>query len=115
MIRRAHNRRQNQRRIPYAQKNKEKLPPSVLPPLITFEHRSRAENGAVPEEGTAYAEGVSEVHAWHCCEGVDVLSGLPDRLRVVVADAVDEAVFAGEEPGRHAWVDDEGDEGEEVC
>jgi len=112
MIRRRHNRRQYQHRIPHPQPQEKAFPKQVLADFVAFE--AGAEEGGVVDESAAYAESVAEMHRRHGGEGVYVFSRLPDGLGVVVADGVEEAVLAGEESGWHARVEYEGEEGEEV-
>jgi hypothetical protein len=54
------------------------------------------------------------VHRGHSCERVYVFSALPDGLRVVVSDGVEEAIFFWKEPWWHARIEYEGDKSEEV-
>lgn len=64
--------------------------------------------------GAADAEGVAEVHGGHGGQGVDVFALHPDGLAVVVANAVQKAIFLGKEPRWHAWVEDEDYERKEI-
>lgn len=114
MIRRRHDCRQNEAGIHDPQDEEEQLPPLALAALVAFQQLAGPEDGAVPDEGAADAEGVAEVHRGHCGERVDVFARLPDGLRIVMADGVEEAVFGWEEARWHAGVEDEGYEGEEI-
>lgn len=66
------------------------------------------------DERAADGEGVAEVHGGHGGERVDVFAAHPHALCVIVAHCVEETVLFGEEARRHAGVEDEGHEGEEV-
>ena len=66
------------------------------------------------DHGAADAEGVAEMHARHRGERVDVVARHEDAGGVVVADRVEEAVFGREQARRHAGVEGECEESEEV-
>lgn len=66
------------------------------------------------DHGAADDEGVAEMHAGHGGEGVDKVAAHPDRGRFVVTDGVEEPVFRGQQARRHAGVEGEGQECEEV-
>lgn len=106
------NGREDQCRVRKPEHKVEGLPEKVLSALALLQ--LGAEDAGVVQERAADAEGVAEVHARHRCEAVDVLAAHPDRLRVVVADGVEEAVLFRQEPGWHAGVEDEDYECEEV-
>lgn len=114
MIRGADNRGKNKCRVSDSNHKEKEFPKFVLAPLVAFEPRSGAKNGAVPYERAANAEGVAEVHGGHGGKRVDVFAGLPNGLCIVVPNAVHKAVFLRQKAWRHAWVENEGYEGEEV-
>lgn len=66
------------------------------------------------DQGNADTERVSEMHGGHGSQGIDVVSLHPDRLCVVAANAVEEAILRREEAWWHTWVKDEDAEGEKV-
>ena len=63
---------------------------------------------------TANHKGVAEMHAWHRRQRIDIITTHPDACRVVMPDRVQKAVFRWEQSGRHAWVESEGQEGEQI-
>lgn len=112
MIRRRHDRDKDKNRIPHPEDSVENFRSGPFPRLPRLE--GPREDASVVEHGAADDEGVAEMHARHCGEGVDVVAAHPDGAGVVVADGVEEAVLGGEEAGGHAGVEGEGEEGEEV-
>ena len=76
MIRRRHNRHENHTGIPQAERNIKCFPPPPFPDLALLERA--AEDARVVDHGAADAEGVAEMHAWHCGEGVDEVAGHED-------------------------------------
>ena len=112
MVRRRHNRHQYHGRVPDAQRNVKRLPTPPFAYLAFFERPP--EDAGVVDHGAADAEGVAEMHARHRGERVDVVARHEDAGGVVVADRVQEAVFGREQARRHAGVEGECEEGEEV-
>lgn len=66
------------------------------------------------DHGAADAECIAEMHAWHCGERVDEVTGHEDGGCIVVTDGVEKAVFSWEQSGWHARVEGKCQEGEEV-
>ena len=54
---------------------------------------SRSKDARMIHHCAPDTEGVAEVHGRHRSQGVDVFSGHPHALRVIMADAIKEAVF----------------------
>lgn len=63
---------------------------------------------------TANHKGVAEMHARHRRERIDIITTHPDARRVVMPDRVQKAVFRWEQSRRHARVESEGQEGEQI-
>jgi hypothetical protein len=113
VVRRGNDSNEDEGRVADAEEQVEELPRGILAHLAAL--KRAPEEPRVVDERHADAEAVAKVHAGHGGELVHVLAAHPHRLGVVVAYRVEEAVFGREQPRRHAWVDDEGQEGEEVC
>lgn len=86
------NRDQNPHRICDAKEDIEQLPESGFAQLAWLE--GLAEDSRVVDQGAADAEGVSEVHGWHCCQSVHIVSLHPYTLGVVASHAVQKSVLA---------------------
>ena len=112
MVRRRHDRHQYHGRVPDTQRDVKRLPPPPFADLALLE--GAAEDAGVVDHGAADAEGVAEMHARHRGQRVDVVARHEDAGGVVVADRVQEAVFGREQARRHAGVESECQEGEEV-
>ena len=76
--------------------------------------QATAEEARVVHQDGADAERVSEVQRRERSQLVEELVGRVDRLGILAADGVEEAVLLGEQPGRHARVGGEDDEAHEV-
>jgi hypothetical protein len=113
VVRRGNDGNEDEGRVADAEEQVEDLPRGILAHLAALE--CAPEEPRVVDERHADAETVAKVHAGHGGELVHVLAAHPDGLGVVVAHRVEEAIFGGEQARRHARVDDEGQEGEEVC
>ena len=64
--------------------------------------------------GAADDEGVAEMHAGHRGKRIHIIPAHPNAGGVVVTDGVKEAIFLREQARRHAGVECECEEGEEV-
>lgn len=73
-----------------------------------------AHEPALVDEDAADAEGVSEMHAGHGGQLVDVLAAHEDAGGVLGIDRVDEAKLLGQQARRHARVDGKGEKGKHV-
>lgn len=105
MVGRCDNRDQNPAGICNGKQNVEQWPGSRFPRLSWLE--GVPEDSGMIEQGATYAEGISKVHRGHSGQGVHVFAFHPDTLCVIVANAIEEAVFFGEQSRWHAWVEDE--------
>ena len=66
------------------------------------------------EHSAADNERVAKMHAGHCSERIDEIAAHPDAGRVVVAYAIQEAVFGRKKTRRHTRIEGECQEGEEI-
>lgn len=104
---------ENPRRICNSEEDVEDGPCLRFALLAWFE--GLAENARVVHHCDADTEGVPKVHGWHGGKSVDVFPLHPNGLTVVVADAVEEAVFLGKKSRWHARVEDKDYERKEIC
>lgn len=65
-------------------------------------------------ERTSNAKAVSEMHAGHGSQGIDIPPRHPHRLCIVAVDCVQEAVLLRQKARRHYWAEDESQERHEV-
>lgn len=72
------------------------------------------DSSAFVDEDKSDAEGIAKVHTRHGGQAVHEVSALPHRGGIFAVDRVDEAVFRGQQTRRHARVEDENGEGEQV-
>jgi hypothetical protein len=80
-------------RVPDSKEDIEELPKSGLAKLAWLQ--ILAEYSGVVDHGAADAEGISKMHGWHSCQGVNVIPLHPDALCVVMSNTIKETVFAG--------------------
>lgn len=69
---------------------------------------------SVIDHRAADDEPIAEVHRGHGSKGVDVIAGHEDGVCIVMANSIEEAVLRRKQARRHARVEGEGQEGEEV-
>lgn len=112
MVRCRNNRYKNHTRISQPNQDIHALPERRLADLAFLERAP--ENTSVVEHGAADDEGVTEMHARHRSEGVNVIAAHPDACCVVMTDGVEEAVLLRQKTRWHAWVQSEGHESKEI-
>lgn len=108
MVRRSHNSSQNESRVSDSKQEIEDFPERVLARLTLLQCATK-DSGMI-DDSHANAERIAKVHGRHSGKHVHKLATHPNALRIVVVNSVEKAIFGWEEPGRHARVDNEGDE-----